>query len=280
MRGERSSSPDAAGERYETIRLRVDGGVAWLQLQRPEYGNALEATMARELAQAIRSLQQSPDLRCLVLTGTGEHFCLGGDLRAFSAQGPRLPEYVRKMVPDLHRATIGLAHLSAPVIAAVNGTAAGAGMSLVCAADIAISAASARYTLAYTRVGLSPDGGSTWFLPRIVGIRRAREMALTNRLLTASEALEWGLVGRVVPDDELEREATNAAGKLAAGSLPALNSARRLLHQSAAGATTLEAHLDLEAERIVEAAGGENVREGIAALLDRREPHFADATAG
>jgi 2-(1,2-epoxy-1,2-dihydrophenyl)acetyl-CoA isomerase len=280
MSGGGSSSPDAVGERYETIRLRFDGGVAWLHLQRPEHGNALEAAMARELARAIRSLEQSSELRCLVLTGTGEHFCLGGDLRAFSAQGPRLAEHLRAMVPDLHRATIGLAHLNAPVIAAVNGTAAGAGMSLVCAADIAISAASARYTLAYTRVGLSPDGGSTWFLPRIVGIRRAREMALTNRLLSASEALEWGLVGRVVPDDELEREATDAARKLAAGPLPALNSARRLLHESATGASTLEAHLDLEAERIVEAAGSENVREGITALLDKREPRFAHATAG
>jgi 2-(1,2-epoxy-1,2-dihydrophenyl)acetyl-CoA isomerase len=279
MSDEGSSSPDAAGERFETIRLRFVGGVAWLHLQRPEHGNALEATMARELARATTSLQQSPDLRCLVLTGSGEHFCLGGDLRVFSAQGARLPEYVREMVPDLHCATIGLAQLNVPVIAAINGTAAGAGLSLVCAADIAISAASARYTLAYTRVGLSPDGGSTWFLPRIVGIRRAREMALTNRLLTASEALEWGLVGRVVPDNELEREAANAARKLAAGSLPALNSARRLLHESATAASTLEVHLDLEAERIVEAAAGKDVREGIAALLDRREPHFAHATA-
>ena len=280
MSGERSSSPDIAGERYETIRLGLDEGVAWLHLQRPEHGNALEATMARELAQATQSLRRSPDLRCLVLTGSGEHFCLGGDLREFSAQGARLPEYVRELVPDLHRATIALTHLNAPVIAAVNGTAAGAGLSLMCAADIAISAASARYTLAYTRVGLSPDGGSTWFLPRIVGTRRAREMALTNRLLTASEALEWGLVGRVVPDSELEREATETARKLAAGSLPALSSARRLLHESATAASTLEAHLDLEAERIVETAAGEDVREGIAALLDRREPHFAHATAG
>jgi 2-(1,2-epoxy-1,2-dihydrophenyl)acetyl-CoA isomerase len=267
------STRTADGTSFEAIRLSIEGNVAWLRLNRPEHGNALDVAMVAELVQATQLLEDRPQLSCVVLTGEGRHFCLGGDLHAFRAAEDSLPDYLRGMLANLHRATASLVRMRAMTIAAVNGTAAGAGLSLVCAADLAISAQSARYTLAYTRAGLSPDGGSTWLLPRIIGTRRAREMAYTNRLLSSTEALEWGLVNRVVPDDELESETNTTIEQIASGSLPAQLSARALLRQS--DSNQLETQMDLEGRAIVDAARRPDAKEGIAALLDKRTPSFA-----
>lgn len=258
---------------FKTIKLRLDGNVAWLRLNRPEHGNAINEKMANELVNATGLLEEQPQLGCVILAGEGSHFCLGGDLHAFRAANDQLPAYVRDMAAELHRAMSSLLRMRPVTIAAVNGTAAGAGLSLLCAADLAISAQSARYTLAYTRVGLSPDGGSTWLLPRIIGTRRAREMAITNRLLTATEALEWGLVNRVVTDDHLENEANRTAQQIAAGALEANRSARALLLESTTN--QLEAQMELEARAIINAARQPDAKEGITALLDKRTPTFA-----
>lgn len=260
---------------FETIRLRVEGNVAWLQLNRPEHGNAVNRTMVAELVAATGLIEEQPQLGCVVLTGSGSHFCLGGDLHAFRAAEDDLPTYVRDMAADLHRAQASLVRMRPVTIAAVNGTAAGAGLSLACTADLAISAESARYTLAYTSVGLSPDGGSTWLLPRIVGARRAKEMALTNRLLTATEAHEWGLVNRVVADDRLESEVAATAEQIAAGSIEAQRSARTLLLESAGN--QFETQMELEARAMIDVARLPDAREGIAAMLDKRAPVFLHA---
>jgi 2-(1,2-epoxy-1,2-dihydrophenyl)acetyl-CoA isomerase len=270
-----SDNPSAAanGTSFEAIRLHIEGNLAWLRLSRPEHGNALTAAMAAELVEATHLLEDHPELGYVVLIGDGGHFCLGGDLHAFRASEDDLPNYLRGMLADLHRATASLLRMRPMTIAAVNGTAAGAGLSLVCATDLAISAQSARYTLAYTRVGLSPNGGSTWLLPRIIGTRRATEMAYTNRLLSATEALEWGLVNRVVADDELENEASQTIERIAAGSLQAQLAARTLLRQSSDN--QLETQMELEGRAIIRAARLPDAKEGIAALLDKRPPTFA-----
>jgi 2-(1,2-epoxy-1,2-dihydrophenyl)acetyl-CoA isomerase len=264
---------DNPGPTFETIRLRIEHDVAWLRLARPEHGNALDGSMAAELVQATRLLEGQPQLSCVVLAGEGTHFCLGGDLLAFRAESGDLPKYVRGLLTDLHQVIDSLVRMRPITIAAVNGTAAGAGLSLVCAADLAISAESARYTLAYTRVGLSPDGGSTWLLPRVIGTRRAREMAYTNRLLNATEALEWGLVNRVVADDDLDSEIESTLRQIAAASMHAQLSARALLCES--DHNRLETQMELEGHTIVDAARHPDSQEGIGALLDKRTPTFA-----
>jgi 2-(1,2-epoxy-1,2-dihydrophenyl)acetyl-CoA isomerase len=265
-----SQNPDPS---FQTIRLSTDGDIAWLTLARPEHGNAINAAMAAELAQATQLLEQQAELACVVLTGEDRHFCLGGDLHEFSGAGEQLPDYVRTMLTDLHRAIRSLVHMAPITIAAVNGTAAGAGLSLLCATDLAISTESARYTLAYTRVGLSPDGASTWLLPRIIGTRRAREMAYTNRLLTAMEALEWGLVNQVVQDEDLLAETTNVIDRIKAASLPAQLTARALLRES--GHNQLDTQMELEGHNIVNAARHPDAKEGITAQLAKRPPAFA-----
>jgi len=162
--------------------------------------------------------------------------------------------------------------LDAPLVVAVNGSAGGAGMSLCLFADLVLAAESAKFTLAYTRVGLSPDGGSTYFLPRIIGVRRALELALTNRVLTAREAQDWGIVTKVVPDSELLAEAQALAVQLANGATRALGTARRLIHHSFA--ESLETQMELEAQAIADQARTQDAREGIAAFIAKRKPMF------
>jgi 2-(1,2-epoxy-1,2-dihydrophenyl)acetyl-CoA isomerase len=162
--------------------------------------------------------------------------------------------------------------MDAPFVVAVNGAVGGGGMSFVLAADLVLAAESAKFTMAYTRAGLSPDGGSTYFLPRIVGLRRALELALTNRVLTAREAADWGLVTKVVPDAELLTEAEALARQLAAGATRAYGTAKRLLHHSFA--ESLETQMELEAQAIAAQARGADAREGIAAFIAKRPAKF------
>ena len=175
----------------------------------------------------------------------------------------------------LHAAISLFARTDAPVIAAVQGAAAGAGMSLVCACDLVVAGESARFAMAYTRAGLSPDGSGTWFLPRLVGRQRALELMLTNRMLSAQEALEWGIVTRVVPDAEVEAAARKLAGELAAGPTRAYGLVKRLVLSSAS--ESLETQMELEAAGIADSAASADGREGIAAFLGKRAPTFRGA---
>ncbi len=197
----------------KTLLFEKRDGVARVTLNRPDAANALDRTMARELMEVAIDCDEDAAVRCVVLTGSGSRmFCAGGDLRAFVEAGEHAPALVKDMTTHLHAAISRFARMNAPVIAAVNGTAAGGGFSLMCGCDLVIAAASASFTMAYTRAGLSPDGSSTFYLARVIGLRRAYEMALTNRVLSAAEALEWGLVNRVVADADLHREVDALAG--------------------------------------------------------------------
>jgi len=250
----------------------VRDGVARLTLHRPDAANAIDLAVARALAEAALRCERDPDVRAVVLTGSGRAFCAGGDLRAFAAAGEDVPGLIREMTGHLHLALSRLARGDAPVIAAVNGVAAGAGMSLACAADLALAAESARFTMAYTRAGLAPDGSSTWFLPRLVGARRAQELLLTNRVLSAAEAFDWGLVNRVVPDAQLAEEAAALAAGLAGGATRAYGHVKSLLQSSAA--LGLESQMERESRAIAAMAASEDGREGIEAFLAKREPRF------
>ncbi len=260
---------------FETLTLDVSDGIARITLNRPDAANSVNLQLAKDLMEAALACDEDPAARVVLLTGSGKMFCAGGDLGAFGAAGEAVPALLKEMTTYLHAAVSSFARMRAPVIAAVNGTAAGAGFSLAVSTDLAIAAESARFTMAYTQVGLTPDGSSTYFLPRLLGTRRTLELMLTNRALTAAEALEWGLVNRVVPDAELEAEATKLAQRLAAGPTGAFGATKKLVLSS--GTESLESQMEKESRAIASAARQPDGREGIEAFLAKRKPKFSGA---
>ena len=256
---------------YETIELEVRDGVAHLTLNRPEAANGISLELARDLMQATPRDRRRPGRPRRAAVG-----CRAAFLRRRGSQVVRrhddLAAHLREVLAFLHVAMAQLVRGDAPVVAAVQGSAAGAGMGLVGASDFVVAGESAKFVMAYTGVGLTPDGASSWFLPRLVGLRRAIELTLTNRVLSAHEALEWGLITKVVPDDDVATTAAELAARLARGPAGALAGAKRLLHESLEG--TLESHLAREAEEITAAAARPDAAEGIAAFLAKRPPTF------
>lgn len=261
-----------AAVHYSTINLDVRDSVAEITLNRPESANALTYDLAHELHSAVLACDADPAIRALIITGSGRFFCAGGDLKDFAAKGDDMPRYLKQVTAEFHMAISRLNRMDAPVIMAVNGVAAGAGFSLALAGDLAIAAESVRFTMAYTRAGLSPDGSSTYFLPRLVGLRRAKELTLTNRTLTAQEALDWGIVNRVVPDSDLMDAARTLAAELAGGATLALGMAKRLLDSGLNA--SLETAMEDEAQMVAAAARTEDGRGGIAAFIEKRQPEF------
>lgn len=258
---------------YAAIQFDVRDAVAHITLNRPKAGNALNLELVEELLDASQRCRDEPGVRAVLLSGAGRMFCAGGDLRAFANAPDGAPAFIEKLAGTLHRTLAVLVSIDAPVVAAINGMAAGAGMSIACHADLALAAESARFTMAYTAAGLAPDGGSSYFLPRVVGYRRATELMLTNRQLSANEAFEWGLVNRVVPDAALMTEAETLARALAEGPTRAYGAVKRLL---LSGATSdLVPQLDLETRTIVRMAGTSDGSEGIHAFLEKRAPRFS-----
>jgi 2-(1,2-epoxy-1,2-dihydrophenyl)acetyl-CoA isomerase len=257
---------------YEALEFEVREGVAHLTLNRPKAANALDLTLVRELVDVAETCDRDPAIRAVLLSAAGKMFCAGGDLRSFAAAESSVPELVREVADTLHKALSIFARMDAPLVAAVNGIAAGAGMSLVCHADMAIAAESAKFTMAYTAAGLTPDGSSTFFLPRILGRRRTVELMLTNRRLSAAEAADWDIVNRVVPDDELMAEAEALAKQLAAGPTRAYGGVKKLLIASATN--DLEPQMDLETDYIVAMTETKDGLEGMHAFLEKRAPEF------
>jgi 2-(1,2-epoxy-1,2-dihydrophenyl)acetyl-CoA isomerase len=257
---------------YEALEFEVREGVAHLTLNRPKAANALDLTLVRELVDVAETCDRDPAIRVVLLSAAGKMFCAGGDLRSFAAAESSVPELVREVADTLHKALSIFARMDAPLVAAVNGIAAGAGMSLVCHADMAIAAESAKFTMAYTAAGLTPDGSSTFFLPRILGRRRTVELMLTNRRLSAAEAADWDIVNRVVPDDELMAEAEALAKQLAAGPTRAYGGVKKLLIASATN--DLEPQMDLETDYIVAMTETKDGLEGMHAFLEKRAPEF------
>jgi 2-(1,2-epoxy-1,2-dihydrophenyl)acetyl-CoA isomerase len=255
-----------------TVSVELRGRVGVVTLNRPENSNVLNLAMGRELLEAAIACGANPAVRAVVLTGAGKNFCFGGDLRGMMAEGGAVDAYLRELTSFLHQAISHFVRMDAPVIAAVNGTAAGAGVGLVAMADLAICARSAKFSLAYTGVALTPDGSTSFFLPRLIGAKRAMELILTNRPIGADEALSWGLVNQVVDDTACLEEALRLAEKLAAGPAHAFGKAKRLV-AGASGA--LEAHLVLESETIAQQAISPEGQEGIRAFLEKRKAQYS-----
>jgi 2-(1,2-epoxy-1,2-dihydrophenyl)acetyl-CoA isomerase len=195
---------EAAGP-LRTVLLDFTDGIATLRLNRPDDGNAINPDLAADLAEAATQIAERADVRAVLIASNGPNFTVGGDLSVFAATARgRLPNQLRRMVDSFHLAIERLTSIDAPVVAAVRGGAAGGGLGLLYAADIAVAADDARFAVGYGALGLTADGGNTWFLPRMVGMRRAQELFLLNRRLTAQEALEFGLVSQLAPSDAVD----------------------------------------------------------------------------
>jgi 2-(1,2-epoxy-1,2-dihydrophenyl)acetyl-CoA isomerase len=252
------------------IVLSVTDAVAVVRLNRPAVLNAIDAEAAEAFLDIVRTIAARGDVRAIVLAGEGRAFCAGGDVSRFREGDPEAA--IDAIIEPLHAALQLLSEIPPPSVAAVHGAVAGAGFSLALACDLAVAADTARFTMAYTRIGTSPDGSSTFRLPRIVGLRKAAELALLAETVDAAEALRLGIVNRVVPAAELEAEAMALARRLAAGPTLAYGRTRALLAD--AFERDLASQLEAERQAFKASTRTADFREGVAAFLDKRPPRF------
>jgi len=260
----------------ETLQIEIDGPVGTLTLNRPDALNAMSPELIGELTVAAAWLADRAPIRALIITGAGRAFCSGGDVtwfrRGVSDESVDLPSEVRRGAEALHNAIVDIRRIPYPVIAAINGPAAGAGMSLALSADIRIASEDAFLAIAYGRIGAAPDGGMTYFLPRIVGPAKALELALNDPNLDANAAREAGLVSEVVPADQLLTRARDKAEKLAAKAPYYVRMAKRLLHESIEN--SLNDHLQLERHGIADSMATEDLKRGVTAFFGGETPEF------
>ncbi|HEX4598997.1 MAG TPA: enoyl-CoA hydratase-related protein [Burkholderiaceae bacterium] len=258
---------------FETIQLQIVQGVATITLNRPDRLNSLNRVMLSELNSALGTVRLDTSARCLLLTGNGRAFCSGQDLDDESVDPALGPVDLGAVIEHGYGPIVlGIRDLPIPVVAAVNGVAAGAGANIALACDIVIAALSASFVQPFCRLGLLPGAGGTWTLPRLVGPARALGLALLGEPLEAADAQAWGLIWECVPDEQLTGRAGELAARLAEG--PTLGFARTKQAIQASAAQTLEASLDLEGAFLRELGGSLDYREGVAAFRARRPPRF------
>ena len=258
---------------FETIEFSVEGGVATLTLNRPNSLNSFTTQMHAEVREAMQRVKEEKDIRCLLLTGAGRGFCAGQDLndRAVApGEGPPdLGESVEKNYNPLIRGIMGLPK---PVICAVNGVAAGAGASIALACDIVLAARSASFIMSFAKIGLVPDSGGTWNLPRAVGLPRAKGLAMLGDKLPAEKAEAWGMIWQCVDDDALMEEAQKLAAHLATQPTRGLGRIKQLLNASTV--RPLDEELDHERDAMRELGQSADYAEGVAAFMEKRPPKF------
>jgi len=257
---------------FETMKYTVRDNIGHIRFTRPESANAVNPVFCKELKSVMSEIEADDSVQAVSVTAEGKVFCAGGDLKEFNAAGEGLPGVVEAMLKDLHEAIYIMNAIPKPFVAGIQGAAGGAGMSLVSAFDLVVSGESAKFTMAYTKVGLTPDGTSSYFLSRHIGLRRMLDLTLTNRVLSAVEAEAWGLVNRVVPDEEIAEATIALAQQLANGAPNAAGTAKTVIYQGYE--SSLEEAGDFEAENIVRAAGTNDGQEGIAAFVERRDPDW------
>ncbi|MBL4781974.1 MAG: enoyl-CoA hydratase/isomerase family protein [Porticoccaceae bacterium] len=217
---------------YQAIKFQREGSIARITLARPDAANALNFAMGEELYEVAKICQSDAGIRAVILDAEGKIFCAGGDVMAFAEAGDALPATLSRLLDSFHPAIETLSAMNAPVIASVQGVAAGAGLSLLSSCSLVIASDKASFTMAYTGIGMTPDGSATYYLPRQIGLRRAEELMITNRRLSAAEAVEWGLINQCVAPDELTSTVQGLADKLASGPTIAFGRTRQLLMDS------------------------------------------------
>lgn len=268
--GASASATTGAARTFESIRYEVDGPVATITLDRPEALNALTIPMKGELLRAFGLIARDRTVRAVILTGAGRAFCAGQDLK--ERQAPDAPPLAIELRERYHPIIRAMRALDQPIVGAINGVAAGAGASLAFACDLRVAADGASFVLAFGRIGLVPDSGATWYLPRLVGAAKAAELALLGEALGAADAERSGLVSRVVPSSDLADEARAMATRLADLAPAALASTKRALDR--AWSVDLDQALDDEADRQGVAGASRDHAEGMAAFLEKRSPRF------
>ncbi len=259
---------------YQEILFRVENRVAYLTMNRPDALNAFGVPMALEILDALARVEQDPVIRCLVMAGAGRAFCGGGDVKGFKEHVARgtAAAHIKDLTMYMHRAIAAVVRMPKPAIAAVHGFAAGGGVGFALCCDLIIAAEGTRFDMAYARIGASPDGGSTYFLPRGVGVRKSLELAFLGGAMDAQEALQRGLINRVVPPGELEAAARNWAERLARGPARSLAASKTLMYRSLHAG--LEDQMEAEANGIVDCAGTADFLEGVTAFVEKRPPVF------
>lgn len=254
------------------LRFERVGHVAILTLNRPAAGNAIDVAVADAILAAALECDADIDVRCVVLTGVGRMFCAGGDVGAFAAAGDAVPALVKRLTAPLHAGIAKLLRMDKPLVTAINGAAAGAGLGLAIMGDVVLAARSAKFTAAYGGLGLSPDAGLSWMLPRLVGLQQAKRLTLLGERIDAGEAERIGMVSRLVDDDALPSTMMDLAADLTRFSGSAWRRTRDLL--LASFDSELEAQMEREGQAIARSAAGADGREGIAAYLEKRQPEF------
>lgn len=261
----------------ENVSTTIRDGVATILLDRPQVLNALNPEMASGLEAATAALGADASVRCVLVKGAGDHFMAGGDVRHFHELLEKSPGDAEKNIGGeiaaVHAAIVNIRAMPKPVVASIRGAAAGFGMSLVAACDLAISADDAVFSLAYCRIGASPDGGSTWTLPRMVGMKRAMELALLGDRITPQQASEFGLINWVVPNYELDARTDELVARLAAGPADTLARTKALLNRSPA--SDLDAQLSAEKDAFLSGVTGPEFSEGVAAFVQKRAARFS-----
>lgn len=260
---------------YATVNLHRAGGVAKIELNRPESMNAWNRQLGLDLRAAVEATAADPEVRCVLVTGAGKGFSSGADLKDMPNQERTpdgRPDVYKALTERYHPIITGLRAMEKPVVAAVNGPAVGIGLSLALAADLVVAAERAYFLLAFVNIGLAPDGGSSVFIPNRIGFPRAMELAMLGERLPAAKALEWGLINRVVPDDELASESEALAARLAVGPTRSYAGSKRQLN--AWTQRGLEEQLELEATIQREMAGSSDFVEGVSAFVQKRQASF------
>lgn len=248
----------------------VEAGIARISFNRPEVLNAIDVATAEAFLRAARTVTSDASVRCIVISGEGKAFVAGGDIASFADDIDKAGAVVDTLLDAIHPAILALRSSPAPVIAAVRGAAAGAGLSIALSADLVIASEDARFLIAYDRIGASPDCGGTWFLPRRIGRGRAFELMLLGSMVDASTARDYGLVNEVVTAAELDARTQQLASRIASGPTGAYGAFKMLLDND----MPLAQHLEAERNAFIRATQTSDFREGVAAFVGKRKPEF------
>ena len=264
------------GEKMSDLELCTENGVAILTMNRPDARNALSMDMRKLLCDALHEVELDTAVRCVVLTGEGDHFMAGGDVKGMGESIKKSPEEIRKefmlRIHDLHPIMFAMRRMPKPIIASCRGAAAGAGVSIALACDLIIASEEAFFTLAYCKIGTSPDGSSSFHLPRAVGIKKAMEIALLGDRFDANTAKDIGMINFVVPSSELESETRKLAERLARGPTHVYGNTKALFYRSLE--SEFESQLQSEAEYFSDCASRRDFKEGVSAFIEKRSPNF------
>ena len=255
-----------------TVILKKNNAIAIVTLNRPDNANTINLDLVKDLYDAFKECHHDESIRVVIFTAKGAMFSGGGDRGSFVKESDNLGPFITDMTTYFHLVVTLMHRMEKPIVVAINGTAAGGGLSLALSGDIIISADTAKFSAAYTAAGLSPDGSMTYIMPRLIGLKKTKELMITNRRFTANEALDMGLIDQVVKHEDLEKTVMDMAISLSKGATKAYGAVKTLLADTFS--SSLESHLEQEARSLNISAQGHDGKEGVKAFIEKRKPDF------